>query len=121
MRRGGNGSVARAVIRSRATKTRVSKPSVQYGQARLFTAPALDWLKAELAVGAKLIESDPPQAKAFIAQTLEHWQVDTDLAGLRGDKALNALPEAERAAWRTLWASVQALLEKARAAAGPAT
>ena len=78
---------------------------------------ALDWLKAELAVGAKFVESGPPQAKAFIAQTLKHWQEDTDLAGVRGDNAIEALPQADRAAWRALWADVSALLEKGRAAA----
>jgi hypothetical protein len=76
---------------------------------------ALDWLKAELAAWTKLVESGPPQAKAFIAQTLKHWQEDTDLNGVRGDKAIEGLPEAERAVWRTLWSDVAALLEKARA------
>jgi tetratricopeptide (TPR) repeat protein len=80
---------------------------------------ALDWLKAELALWAKLLSSDQPQAKAFIAQTLKHWQEDTDLAGIRDAKALDALPEAERAAWRLLWADIVALLEKARAATVP--
>jgi tetratricopeptide (TPR) repeat protein len=80
---------------------------------------ALNWLNAELAVCAKLVASGPPQAKAFIAQTLKHWQEDTDLAGIRNAKALDALPEAERAAWRALWADVAALLETARAGAAP--
>jgi len=35
--RGGKGSLALAVIRSRATKTRVSKPPLQRGQHQLFT------------------------------------------------------------------------------------
>jgi len=39
--RGGKGSVARAVVRSRATKTRVSKSSLQYGQHQLFITPGL--------------------------------------------------------------------------------
>src|SRR5271157_5428716 len=37
--RGGKGWVARAVVESRATKTRVSIPSLQYGQHQLFTGP----------------------------------------------------------------------------------
>jgi tetratricopeptide (TPR) repeat protein/predicted Ser/Thr protein kinase len=77
---------------------------------------AFEWLKAELAAWGKLLESAPPEAKASIAQILKHWQEDTDLAGVRGDKAIEALPEADRAAWRALWADVSALLEKARAA-----
>ena len=38
--RGGKGSLARDVIPSRATKTRVSKPSLQLGQHQLFTGTA---------------------------------------------------------------------------------
>jgi len=41
--RGGKGSLARAVIRSRATKTRVSKPSLEHGQPQLFTGPGRGW------------------------------------------------------------------------------
>ena len=37
--RGGKGSVARDVVRSRATRTRVSKPPFQYGQHQLFIDP----------------------------------------------------------------------------------
>jgi hypothetical protein len=39
--RGGKGSLARDVIPSRATKTRVSKPSLQLGQHQLFTGPGV--------------------------------------------------------------------------------
>jgi hypothetical protein len=52
-----------------------------------------------VAVWAKLLESSPPQTKASIAQALKHWQEDTDLTGIRDDKAVEALPEPERAAW----------------------
>jgi hypothetical protein len=52
----------------------------------------------------------------LIVQTLKHWQGDTDLAGVRGDKGIESLPEADRVAWRALWTDVSALLEKARAA-----
>ena len=80
---------------------------------------ALGWLKAELAVWAKLLEYGPPEAKAFIAQTLKHWQEDADLASMRGDNAIDGLPETERAGYRALWADVAALLQKAGAAALP--
>ena len=72
------------------------------------------WLQAELAVWTKFVESGPPQARPFIVQTLQHWQNDTDLAGIREAKALEALPEAEREPWRALWAGVDALLARAR-------
>ncbi len=80
---------------------------------------ALEWLKSELAIWAKLVESGQPEAKASIAQTLKHWHEDSDLAGIRDAKALDELPEAEHAGWRTLWADIAAVLEKARAAAVP--
>jgi hypothetical protein len=44
---------------------------------------------------------------------LQHWQQDPDLASVRGDKALAAMPAEERDAWRKLWADVAALAEKA--------
>jgi hypothetical protein len=33
---------------------------------------ALEWLKSEMAACTKFVESDPPQAKAFIAEILKH-------------------------------------------------
>ena len=77
-------------------------------------AQALDWLKAELAAWAKLLESGPPQARPLVAQTLKHWKTDTDLAGVRDADALAKLPEAERKEWQALWAEVDALLIRAR-------
>jgi tetratricopeptide (TPR) repeat protein len=75
---------------------------------------ALDWLKAELAVWFKLVESGPPQAKAFIVQILNHWKNDADLVGIRDEKELAKLPDSERDAFTRLWAEVDALLAKAR-------
>ena len=49
-----------------------------------------------------------------IAQTLQHWKADPDLAGLRDPAALAKLPEDEQNACRALWAEVDALLTKAR-------
>ena len=46
---------------------------------------ARGWLQAELAVWTKFVESGPPQARPFIVQTLQHWQEDTDLAGVRDE------------------------------------
>jgi tetratricopeptide (TPR) repeat protein len=74
---------------------------------------AMGWLKAELAVWTKILESGPPQARPFIAQTLNHWKQDSDLAGIRDAEALARLPEPERKDWRGLWAEVDALLAKA--------
>ncbi|HZY86491.1 MAG TPA: tetratricopeptide repeat protein, partial [Gemmataceae bacterium] len=74
---------------------------------------ALDWLKAELAVWAKHLESGPPEARPAIVQTLSHWREDTDLAGIRDMAALAKLPTEEGKAFTRLWADVAALLKKA--------
>jgi serine/threonine protein kinase/Tfp pilus assembly protein PilF len=76
---------------------------------------ALGWLKGELAAWAKLLEAGPPQARAAIAQTPQHWKEDTDLAGVRDAAALSKLPEAERKEWQALWADVDRLLKRAAA------
>jgi hypothetical protein len=68
---------------------------------------------AERDTWAKLLESGPPQWRPFIVQTLQHWKVDTDLAGVRDPEALAKLPEAERKEWKALWANVEALLKRA--------
>jgi hypothetical protein len=79
---------------------------------------ARGWLQAELAAWTKLLESGPVGARQFIAQTLERWREDVDLAGVRETKALEALPEAEREAWRALWAGDD-LMARAQAAPAP--
>jgi hypothetical protein len=70
---------------------------------------ALDWLGADLTLWAKLAADKPP-ARPQARETLQHWQKDPDLAGLRDPEALARLPEAERAACRELWARVGAVL-----------
>jgi tetratricopeptide (TPR) repeat protein len=69
---------------------------------------ALDWLRADLAQYAAIVDKGPAQARAGVQQRLEHWQQDTDFAGMRG-AALAKLPEAERPQWQKLWADVEAL------------
>jgi serine/threonine protein kinase len=74
------------------------------------------WLKAELVEWSTRVDSAQTQAKATISQTLAHWKQDSDLAGIRDEKELAKLPEAERKEWQSLWAEVQALLDRAAAA-----
>ena len=77
-------------------------------------AEARAWLDAELPVWTKLVASAKPEQRAAIAETLEHWQVDRDLAGVREPEAINALPEPERAGWRELWTNVAEALARAK-------
>jgi len=76
---------------------------------------ALDWLKAELAAWAKILDSGPAEMKAKVAPTLEHWKHDADLAGIRDQNELAKLPEEERAGLKRLWNEVDELLTKAAA------
>ncbi len=78
-----------------------------------FRRQALDWLKAELAAWAKVLEGGPAEVKATIAPTLEHWTADADLAGIHDEKELAKLSEKERADFRQLWKNVDQLLTKA--------
>jgi tetratricopeptide (TPR) repeat protein len=79
---------------------------------------ALDWLKAERAVWAKVLDAVDAQARSVVRQTLQHWQADSDLAGVRDRDTLAKLPADERRAWEALWKEVDALL-KGAARPGP--
>jgi predicted ribosomally synthesized peptide with SipW-like signal peptide len=74
---------------------------------------SLIWLRADLTAYAELAKRDDPAARQIVRQRLEHWQVDTDLAGVRAKDALDKLPEDERKQWHQLWADVAALLQQA--------
>jgi tetratricopeptide (TPR) repeat protein/tRNA A-37 threonylcarbamoyl transferase component Bud32 len=80
-------------------------------QARL-RQQALAWLGDNLKLYAKQLESADTQGRAALQRTLQHWQQDADLAGVREAKALAKLPETERTTWDQLWADVEALLKK---------
>jgi Flp pilus assembly protein TadD len=73
---------------------------------------ALDWLRADLAAWASLLDRGPPQDRLTARRTLRHWQRDADLAGVRDREALSKLPKEEQQAWQQLWADVEALLSK---------
>jgi tetratricopeptide (TPR) repeat protein len=75
---------------------------------------AIDWLKADLAAWSQVVRSGPQQARQFVAQALQHWKVDPDLAGLRDPAMLAKLPMSEQAPWRDLWSAVDRLLEQAQ-------
>jgi hypothetical protein len=79
---------------------------------------ALDWLKAELATWARVLDAGGAQARSAVTKNLRHWQADSDLAGVRDRDALAKLPADERRAWEALWEDVDALL-KAAASPGP--
>jgi tetratricopeptide (TPR) repeat protein len=73
---------------------------------------ALHWLRADLAAWTKVVDQGAPQPRPVVQQTLQHWQKDPALTGLRDQAALAKLPEAERQAWGQLWTDVAALLRR---------
>jgi hypothetical protein len=73
----------------------------------------LEWLRADLARKARELEAGNPPDRARLQEGLRGWQTSPDLAGVRDADALAALPAAERAEWRQLWADVAATQVKA--------
>ncbi|HKB38818.1 MAG TPA: hypothetical protein VKD72_20410, partial [Gemmataceae bacterium] len=74
---------------------------------------ALDWLRADLALRTRQLESDRPADHAAVLQALRYWQADADLGVLRDKAALAKLPVEEQKAFAQLWADVAATLKKA--------
>jgi hypothetical protein len=72
--------------------------------------------QADLGAHARQLTSQQGAAVERSRQMLLHWQKDTDLAAVRDPYLLRNLPEAEQVAWRNLWAQVDALLARSRAA-----
>ena len=91
----------------------IDQPSLDERAKAGWRKRALDWLKADLVHWNKEARSSIPEDRAKVAKTLQHWQADSDLAGIRDEEALKALSEDERKGWRTLWAEVDELLKAA--------
>ena len=75
---------------------------------------ALDWLRADLAMYATRLRGNAAQDRNIVQKSLQHWQRDDDLIGIRESAALAKLPASERAAAVQLWADVETLLSKTR-------
>src|SRR5262249_54035044 len=75
---------------------------------------AREWLRADLAVWAKILDSGSPAARALVRKMLTQWEVDPDLAGLRESSAMGKLSPDEREECLALWQAVGDLLRRAR-------
>jgi serine/threonine-protein kinase len=78
---------------------------------------ALGWLRADLTSLTHQLKAGTLEAQADVRATLRDWKFGRfgpDLAGVRDPEALTKLPETERKDWQTLWAEVDALLQRAR-------
>jgi tetratricopeptide (TPR) repeat protein len=76
---------------------------------------AFVWLRADLALRTKQLESGKPEDRKAVLQQMQHWQRDGDLSGIRDAEALAKLPESEREALLKLWADVEKLAAQAAA------
>jgi hypothetical protein len=74
---------------------------------------ALDWLRADLTLCTKQLESDQATDRAEVQRFMKHWQESKDFAAIRDKDALEKLPDEERKAFTQLWADAAALLKKA--------
>jgi Tfp pilus assembly protein PilF len=75
---------------------------------------ALEWLTADLARWHEHAEAGGDAARAEAVKALEIWQREPDLSGVRGKKALGALPKEEGDKWAELWREVDTILELIR-------
>jgi serine/threonine protein kinase/Flp pilus assembly protein TadD len=73
---------------------------------------ALQWLRADLAACARLLESRRPEDYRVVRGRLRNWQCDHDLASLREPAALAQLPADEQRECRQLWTDVESLLKR---------
>ncbi len=81
----------------------------------------IGWPHADLEAMGSLLDKEADQARsaAWVGNTLKHWQVDPDLAGVRGPEALAKQPEAERQSWRKLWDDAADVLARAQTKTTP--
>jgi tetratricopeptide (TPR) repeat protein len=87
-----------------------NKPGLDAVARAKLRAEALDWFKSELGQLSSAQESSRVDDKAKLTRVLEFWKSTADLAGVRDAAPLSKLPDAERGAWRSLWATIDALL-----------
>jgi hypothetical protein len=76
----------------------------------LLRRQALDWLWVDLKAYRQMREQSAGAASPMIRQWTRNWWANTNVAGVRDDKALAKLPEAERKEWQKLWQEAAALL-----------
>ena len=70
------------------------------------------WLRADLALWGKTLDSGSEQDLALAKRMLMHWQVEPDLAGIRDVKALDEASAEERNECFALWDEVGAVLRR---------
>ena len=90
------------------------QPITSAERARL-RCQARDWLRADLALRVRQLESGTIAARLEVRDKIRFWKVDADLVGIRDAECLEKLPPDERQECRALWAAVDALIRNASA------
>jgi serine/threonine-protein kinase len=75
---------------------------------------ALDWLRADLALWKKHVETGNAWGSALAQRVLWSWQREPGLTSVRDKEGLATLPGPERKAWEQFWDDVEALRKQAR-------
>jgi serine/threonine-protein kinase len=75
---------------------------------------AHEWLRAEVVLQAKRLESGKPADRAEVRRKTQWWLADAQLACVRSAEAIARLPAEERPGWTKLWAEVEVLRKKAQ-------
>ncbi len=96
---------AAARAAARAAKLRPNEAWLGEPQRAGLRRQALDWLRADLDLGAKLLRDGRSPGWG-----LTIWRTEADLAGVRDQRALAKLPDAERQEWQRLWADLEVSL-----------
>jgi tetratricopeptide (TPR) repeat protein len=69
---------------------------------------AIKWLRADLACSAAMAKDSNQRAEML--KRLAHWKVDEDMAPVREPSRRATMPAADREAWQSLWADVDAAM-----------
>jgi serine/threonine-protein kinase len=75
---------------------------------------ARQWLRADLALWTKMLDSGSAKAPDLVKKMLPLWQAEPDLAGIRDPSAMDKMPADEREECLTLWQEVGSLLKRAQ-------
>jgi hypothetical protein len=90
----------------------IDAPDGELERARL-RGLALRWSRAQLQARAEQLGAGTPEHRKLVRQSMESWQQDSNLKGLRDPAALAKLPDEERVAWQKLWTDVEELCNRA--------
>jgi serine/threonine-protein kinase len=91
-------------------------PSPEGPEAARWRRQALDWLRADLPVYGKLLETGRVDNRLGVLRVMRAWEQDRALAGLRDPEEVRKLSAGEQAGCKQFWEEIEALRKRAEAA-----